>query len=67
MAIDPTAPMGFVSRCKVFFGFREGQNLSEFSKEVKELSDKDKLELVDLFNKAGMPTLAPGQAQAPAA
>jgi hypothetical protein len=49
----------FVTRCMAFFGRQQGQNISEFKKELDELTMTDKHELVGLFNEAGMPTLPP--------
>lgn len=54
--VDETKTMGFMARCKVFFGFHEGQSLGDFAKEIKALSTKDKEELCAMFNAAGMPT-----------
>jgi len=47
----------FMVRCKIFFGLKEGQSLREFSAEIKQLTAKDRTELTELFNAAGMPTI----------
>ena len=49
--------MVFITRCRKFFGLHEGQKLSEFADEVKQLTEQDKVELVEMFNEAGMPTV----------
>ena len=51
--------MSFVCRCKAFFGPLPGQELREFAKELRLLSDQDKQELVELFNQADLPTKMP--------
>ena len=48
---------GLTIQCKNFFGLKPGQTLSEFAAELRQLTDKDKKELVDLFNEAGIPTV----------
>lgn len=56
MADNEDKPKGFIIRCYKFFGLKPGQTRAEFAAEIRELSDKDKQDLVDEFNKAGMPT-----------
>lgn len=46
----------FVTRCKSFFGLLPGQTLGGFAHELGELSNQDKIELVDMFNEIGLPT-----------
>lgn len=41
--------MNFMMACKKFFGMKEGQSLSQFTAEVRELSEKDKKELAELL------------------
>lgn len=50
-------PVSFVSRCKEYFGLLPGQTLMEFSAELKKLTPKDRAELVESFNKMGLPTV----------
>ena len=44
----------FVSAMKSFFGFREGQGLSDFTTELKALTDDDKRYFHAELNKAGI-------------
>jgi hypothetical protein len=53
----------FVARCREFFGLKEGQKLTEFAAELRQLTDKDRLELVEMFNAAGLPTDSPAGAK----
>jgi hypothetical protein len=46
----------FAVRCKTYFGTKPGQNLREFAAELKELSAKDKNDLIKMFNAEGLPT-----------
>lgn len=39
----------FVVACKEYFGFHPGQTLSEFSNELKNLTDKDRADLTAWF------------------
>ena len=43
----------FVAACKEFFGFKEGQTLSQFGEEIKALSYEDKMEIADGLRKIG--------------
>jgi hypothetical protein len=45
-------------RCREFSG-KPDQSLQEFTAEHQQLSQRYRLELCDLFNKAGMPTQEP--------
>jgi hypothetical protein len=38
-------PIGFAVACKKFFGQKPGQDLQAFSRELKALTPKDKVEL----------------------
>ena len=44
--------ISFMAACKRFFGFKEGQGLTDFGAEIKAVSDKDRLELAPLLSKA---------------
>ena len=43
----------FVAACKNFFGFKEGQTLSEFGAELKTLTHEDKMEIAKGLRDAG--------------
>jgi hypothetical protein len=43
----------FMVACKEYFGFREGQNLSGFMAEIKELTDDDRAYFTALFPSVG--------------
>lgn len=43
---------GALAVLKVYFGYRSGDGLKEFSAELNQLSDKEKLELAQLAAKA---------------
>ncbi len=49
--------MTLTIRCKKFFGIKSGQTLKDFAAEIRELTDKDKEDLVRDFNEAGMLTV----------
>lgn len=53
----PEAPRGLVARCMSYFGKKENQTLLSFKEEFNKLTDKDRQDLVDMFNAAGMPTV----------
>jgi len=55
--MSTTEPMSLVSRCKEYFGLLPGQNLMQFSAELKTLSPKDRADLVEGFNAMGLPTI----------
>jgi hypothetical protein len=42
----------FVVGCKKFFGTRKGQSLSEFAKEIRELTEDDRNEMAPLLSEA---------------
>lgn len=44
----------FVAACKNFFGFKEGQTLSEFGAELKQLTHEDKMEIAKGLRDAGV-------------
>jgi len=48
-------PKSFVVRCKEFFGLLPNQKLVGFAKELKELTDEDRVEFTEAFEKMGMP------------
>ena len=55
----PTTTTGsktLAARCKEFFGLKPGETTPEFMQEFRELTEKDRNELVEHFNAAGMPT-----------
>jgi hypothetical protein len=37
---------GFIVACKQYFGFKHGQTLLEFKEEVKQLTDKDRADMI---------------------
>ena len=41
------AQKSFTAVCREFFGFKEGQTLTEFGAELKQLTHKDKLEIAE--------------------
>ena len=41
--------MTFIAACRSFFGPKDGQSLLEFAKEVKELTPKDRADMVEMF------------------
>lgn len=43
--MSDTKTKGITTVIKEYFGYREGQTLSDFAAEVKQLSDAEKLEL----------------------
>lgn len=43
--------MHFAVACKRFFGLKEGQKVTEFVTEIKDLSQKDKEELAPFLSK----------------
>lgn len=43
----------FAVACKEFFGFREGQKLGDFMHELKQLTDKDRADLIAWFPSVG--------------
>jgi hypothetical protein len=45
--------MSFVAACKDFFGIKPGQSSVEFMKEIKELSPKDRTDLIAMFPSVG--------------
>lgn len=42
---DTDKPKTYIKTLKEFFGFREGQDLAGFGKELKDLSDEEKAQL----------------------
>ena len=52
--------MSFTARCRTFFGKRPGDTLMDFAKELRELTNEDKLEFCEEFNAMGLPTALPG-------
>lgn len=54
-----TEKMSFLKRMRDFFGMKSGQTLTDFQAELKALTSKDKEDLVNYFNQAGMPTEMP--------
>jgi intergrase/recombinase len=44
----------FVKACRDFFLMKEGQKLMEFAAELKELTDKDRADFVDMFKTIGI-------------
>ena len=59
------APLAFITRINQFFGRRPGQSLRELKAEIDALGDGGKVELAQLFNAVGFPTLLPGQSAEP--
>ncbi len=43
----------FTVACKEFFGFHEGQSLSQFAAELKQLTEKDRADLTEMFKSIG--------------
>lgn len=43
--------MTFMAAARKYFGFKEGQTLTEFSKEVKELTAEDRAEMAEGLSK----------------
>lgn len=44
----------FVTQCKEFFGMKPNETIGEFAKEIKELTDQDKMEIFEGFKKIGI-------------
>lgn len=51
--MEKGTPVGLISLCKEFFGFKEGQTLMEFRDEFKKLSEEDKADLKKSFEAQG--------------
>ncbi len=49
----------FVQACNSFFGRKSGQMLSEFARELRELTPEDKGDLVMEFAKGGIEVVEP--------
>jgi hypothetical protein len=43
----------FMVACKEYFGFREGQKLSDFMVEIRELTEADRVYFIALFPSVG--------------
>lgn len=43
----------FVMACREFFGLKDGQTLQQFAAELKELSQTDRKEFVEMFRSVG--------------
>jgi hypothetical protein len=43
----------FVLACKEFFQFHQGQSLTQFAAELKQLTDEDKADLISWFPSVG--------------
>ena len=52
----PEPMKNFAVRCKQFFGYLPGQQMSGFANELRQLTPKDKVEMCSLFNEMGLPT-----------
>ena len=50
--------MTFVSACNKYFGRKEGQNLTEFQAELKELGPEDRAYFAREFRKIGIEIVA---------
>lgn len=48
------AQHSFVAACKIFFGFKDGQTISDFGRELKELSHAEKLEIAQGLRAEGI-------------
>lgn len=46
--------MSFVAACKTFFGLKPNQTLVEFVKEIKEFTEKDRADMVQMFRTVGI-------------
>lgn len=46
--------LSFVAACKRFFGFKDGQSISEFGRELKDLTHAEKLEIAQGMRAAGI-------------
>lgn len=53
----------FVAACKEFFGFKEGQTLTEFGAELKALSYEEKLEIAAGLRATGLDCEDPAPAK----
>ena len=47
--------------CRGFFGLLPGQDLKGFSEEMRQLTPKDREELAEMFEKAGIAKIIPAQ------
>lgn len=48
-------PKPFSAQCKQYFGYKEGETLTEFMGELKAITPEDKAELSELLGKEGYP------------
>lgn len=47
-------PMSFIAACRTFFGLKPNESLQEFVKEIKDLAEKDKADLTEMFRSVGI-------------
>ena len=52
----------FTAACKDFFGFKDGQKLSEFAAELKALTPEDKQDIFEGFKAIGIECEPPQRA-----
>lgn len=45
--------MTFIAACKTFFGFKEGQSLTDFGKEIRDLTPADREEIANALRARG--------------
>jgi len=43
----------FIVACRAFFGLLPGENLQQFAAEIRALTQKDRVELIELFRSVG--------------
>lgn len=51
--MEKGVPQSFMGLCKEYFGFKPGQSLFEFRDELKQLTDQDRKDLKEAFEKEG--------------
>lgn len=56
----------FVVACKKFFGFKPGQTIAQFGEELKQLTSKDRADLVEMFPSVGFQIMEPADKTAAA-
>ena len=45
--------LSFIAACRDYFGFKPGQGLMDFKKEIDELTAKDRADLTAMFKTVG--------------
>lgn len=51
-------PNTFAAQMKNYFGFRPGDKVADFMKEIKALDENDRAQFTEMLNGAGYPVIA---------